>query len=147
MPAANIHLTLVFLGDVPTDRIQDLCASAETVTARGFELAIDSIKYWRHNRIVWAGPSVCPDALQALVAGLENALRVSGFSFDERPYMPHITLLRNARRAPAAQVVDAVSWRITDFALVQSVRRDNGTAYEPLRHWPLGAGDTGGPGG
>ena len=147
MAASNIHLTLVFLGDVEAGRIPDLCALAQSVVAPGFELAIDNVSYWRHNRIVWTGPGLCPDALRTLVADLESALKSSGFCFDERSYMPHITLLRNARRAPAAQMIAAVSWHVADFVLVQSVRRDNGTAYEPVGRWPLGAGEMGGPGG
>lgn len=140
MPTPNIHLTLVFLGDVETGRIPDVRASAQTVAAQRFELAIDNVHYWRHNRIVWTAPKECPHPLLTLVADLESALKNSGFRFDERPYLPHITLLRNARRAPAVQTIAGIPWHIADFALVQSLHRDNASVYEVMQNWPLGAG-------
>ena len=139
VPNRNIHLTLVFLGDVEAGRIPDLCALAEKIVAPGFELAIDTVNYWRHNRIVWAAPQECPAALQALVAGLERALKGGGVRFDQRPYLPHITLLRAARHAPTMQTVDAIRWRVVDFVLVQSLSYDRTTAYEVMQRWPLGA--------
>lgn len=140
MLTRNIHLTLVFLGNVAAGRIPDLCALAKGIVAPRFELAIGTVNHWRHNRIVWAGPKECPDALRMLVADLESALRNSGFRFDERPYAPHITLLRDARRAPAAQTMGDIPWRIADFALVRSLRRDHATVYEVMQRWPLAAG-------
>ena len=139
VPNRNIHLTLVFLGDVEAGRIPGLCALAEKVVAPGFELAIDTVNYWRHNRIVWAAPHECPAALQTLVAALGSALKARGFAFDGRPYLPHITLLRAARHAPALQTVDAIRWRMVDFVLVQSLSYDRTTVYEVMQRWPLGA--------
>lgn len=136
MLTRNIHLTLVFLGNVAAARLPELYLLAETVAAPRFDLVIGAAGYWRHNRIVWTGPGQCPDALQALVAALEGALKANGFRFDERPYVPHITLLRDARRAPTTQAVGDIRWPVADFALVQSLRRDNATVYEVLRRWP-----------
>ena len=139
VPNRNIHLTLVFLGDVEASRIPDLCALASEVVAPGFELAIDTVNYLRHNRIVWAAPQECPAALQALVTALERALKAGGFGFDGRPYMPHITLLRAARHAPPMQTVDAIRWRVVDFVLARSLSYDRTTVYEVVQRWPLGA--------
>lgn len=138
MKAAHIHLTLVFLGNVAARRIPKLCTLAAGVVAPRFELAIDRVTFWPHNRIVWAGPGVCPDELRRLVEVLEEALQAAGFGFDARPYLPHITLLRNARAAPPPQAVAGIGWRIADFALVQSLRRDNASVYEVVQRWPLG---------
>ncbi len=137
VPNRNIHLTLVFLGNVAAGRIPDLCALAERITAPGFDLVIDSVNHWRHNSVVWAAPQECPAALRALVTALENALKVTGVVFDERPYRPHVTLLRGARRAPPLPMSEVINWRAADFALVQSLGRDRTTVYEVLQRWPL----------
>lgn len=134
----HLHLTLVFLGSVASRRIQELCSLAAGIVAPQFELAIDCVDSWPHNRIVWAGPGACPDELRGLVAVLEDALQRSGFHFDARPYIPHITLLRNARAAPPLQAVAGIRWRVADFSLVQSLRRANSTVYEVVQRWPLG---------
>jgi 2'-5' RNA ligase len=137
VPERNIHLTLVFLGDVPREHAARLQVLAATVKAAPFDLAIDHAAYWRHNRIVWAGVRECPAALTALVGQLARRLAGEGRPFDRRPYVPHITLLRNARRAPADPFPGRIEWPVTRFALMESVARNRRRAYEVLREWPL----------
>lgn len=141
IPAHNIHLTLAFLGDVARGRMARLEEIAAAISgqrfAQSFELNVTHVEYWRHNRIVWAGVERIPGALQALAASLEQALSPEGFRFERRPYIPHITLLRDARRAPASTAIPPVPWRVHEFALVESVPRERGRVYEVLRDWPL----------
>lgn len=137
VPAHNIHLTLVFLGNLPRDRVTALESVASTVQGRCFGLTIDRLEYWRRNRILWAGTSACPEALQALVARVQDALAGAEFRFDRRPYAPHVTLLRNARRAPAEERCPAVAWPVDGFALVESAPHEGSRAYQVLHSWPL----------
>lgn len=141
VPAANIHLTLVFLGDVTIARFADACRTAEGIAASRFDFEVGVVGYWRHNRIVWSGPAQCPEMLRGLVTGLESALAAAGFQLDRRVYVPHLTLLRNARRAPAMPKMAAIRWPVSEFVLVQSLRQDRGIRYEVLRRWPLAAGN------
>ena len=139
VPARNIHLTLVFLGDVPRQRAAALYDLAATIEAGAFELKLDRAGYWRHNRIVWAGTSACPPALARLVERILQCLSADGFAIDKRPYVPHVTLLRNARRAPGPGLPCLVDWPVARFALVESAVRDRGRAYEVRREWRLAA--------
>jgi 2'-5' RNA ligase len=139
VPTHNVHLTLIFLGNVERARVPRLEAIAAAISASRFDLAVDHVEYWRHNRIVWTGVSHCPGALQGLVARLGQGLAAEGFRPDGRPYVPHITLLRNARRPPAMATVPAVDWPVARFALVDSAARERGRVYEVLRDWPLTA--------
>lgn len=138
VPPSNIHLTLVFLGNLPRDRLAVLEAIAPKVQGHRFTLKVDRLEYWRHNRILWAGTRDTPEALQALVTRLQDALAGADFKFDRRPYVPHITLLRNARGAPVDNHLPAVEWPVEDFALVESAPRERGRVYQVLRSWPLG---------
>jgi 2'-5' RNA ligase len=137
IPARNIHLTLFFLGDVERTSLPRVESLARAVAASRFALNVDRVQYWRHNRIVWAGVEQCPPAALALVAQLEAVASEAGMRVERRPYIPHITLLREARRAPAEAAVPAMAWPVDRFALVESVQRDRGKVYEPLREWPL----------
>lgn len=139
LPAHNIHLTLVFLGNIERGGLARLEALAAAIEASRFELCVDRVEYWRHNRILWAGVERCPEALLALVARLELGLSSEGFRFDKRPYVPHITLLRNASRAPAAAGTPRVAWPVAKFALVESVERGRGRIYEVRNEWRLAA--------
>jgi len=134
----NVHLTLAFLGDVPRDRLHQIESVAGEISGSRCDLAVDRLQYWRHNRILWAGVERCPEPLAGLAGKLSVGLRAIGFKLDDRPYVLHITLLRNARRAPAFPAIPAVAWPVAAFALIESVPRGDGRAYEVLREWPLG---------
>lgn len=139
LPPRNIHLTLAFLGEVARERVAELEALAAAVRSPRFSFDVDCVEYWRHNRIVWAGVTRCPAALPTLVQGLEQGLSAAGFSVEKHSsYVPHVTLLRDARRAPAGAAMQAVAWPVASFSLVESVPRDGRRAYEVLREWPLG---------
>lgn len=138
IPSRNIHLTLAFLGKVDRGRLARLEEIAAAIPAQSFELMVERVEYWRHNRIVWAGVDHCPDALQALVARLGQAFSPEGFRFDGRPYVPHITLLRDARNAPSASAIAPVRWPVARLALVESAPAAKGRVYEVVRDWPLG---------
>lgn len=137
--ASNIHLTLAFLGDVERSRVARFESIAASIKARRFDLLVEHVEYWQHNRIVWGGVNESPDALHALVNDLGSALAPEGFRPERRPYVPHITLLRNARRAPLASAIAPVGWPVSRLALVESARSESGRAYEVLREWPLGS--------
>jgi RNA 2',3'-cyclic 3'-phosphodiesterase len=141
MAAANIHATLAFIGNVPSERVPELETLAAAIDGMAFELSLDVISYWRHNRIVWIGTHVCPPALTSLAADFQDRLKANGWRVDERPYVPHITLLRDARRGPAAATPEAIAWPIAQFALVISRNDAGGTHYTPLGFWRLRSED------
>jgi len=52
IPPRSIHLTLVFLGDIARERLRQMDELAAAVTAQPFDLDVNRVGYWRHNRIV-----------------------------------------------------------------------------------------------
>ena len=138
LPARNIHLTLVFLGEVARERLPRLEVLAAKVTVPRFELRVDRVGYWRHNRVVWAGVECGAAELGALAARLEQALAGDDFGFDQRAHVPHVTLLRNARRAPTAPAMRPIAWPVTGYAVVESVPIEHARLYRVLRNSPPG---------
>ncbi len=96
----TIHLTLVFVGNVPRTTLPALQAAAAEIRLPAFELVLDQAECWRHNRIACVTTSQPPAALIELVTGLEGTLDRLGIPFDRRPYKPHVTLVRNADCRP-----------------------------------------------
>ncbi len=131
MRPQNLHFTLAFLGDTEAGRLEALLGAAAGVEPRRFAIEVDRVEYWRHNRIVWAGASIVPDALAALVAELRAALDAGEFGYDARPFVPHVTLLRDARPATLPDFAP-VTWRADRFVLVKSVP---GGDYAIVREW------------
>ncbi|MGH6630350.1 MAG: RNA 2',3'-cyclic phosphodiesterase, partial [Burkholderiales bacterium] len=87
----NLHLTLVFLGEVETVRLSDLGSAVSGVEAGAFDLNIERLGYWEHNRVAWAAPRNVPEALAVLVGRLRAPLLGAGFKFDQRDFAAHIT--------------------------------------------------------
>jgi 2'-5' RNA ligase len=134
---ANIHLTLVFLGNIPASRLEELTSLAAGISGRAFHLEFSEPNYFRHNRIVWAAPTKVPEELSGLVNTLETAIRAGGFSFDARTYVPHATLLRSAHRSPDAGRVQNINWHVKDFVLVRSKKGMAGVGYNVIARWAL----------
>jgi 2'-5' RNA ligase len=129
--AAKIHLTLFFVGEIERSRISRLEACASALAAEPFGLETDVLGYWRHNRIVWAGTRATPAALSRLIGDLTSALAAEGYRGEDRPYVPHVTLVRNARRAPGQSALQVPAWSARELALVESAAG----RYEVLRKW------------
>lgn len=133
----RLHLTLAFLGDVERARHPLLAAIGGSLAAPAFDLVIDRIEYWRHNRIVYAAPSRVPDALPALVLALRQRLAVAGWPAEERSFAPHVTLVRDAQRAPASVAFAPLVWPVDTIRLVETIREDGKAAYRMLQSWTL----------
>lgn len=136
MRADTLHLTLAFLGATPVEKLDAVFACADAVQAEPYDLLLDQAGYWRHNRIGWLGASEMPPPHAELVEALNAQLRAAGFPADERPHVPHVTLLRKSLggEIPACRAVD---WPIGEFVLVKSVTESDGARYEVMRRWGL----------
>lgn len=148
MRADTLHATLVFLGNVPGHRLEALSLAAQETDFAEFTLNLTSAHYWGHNHIVYAAPAEVPRQLERLANGLTSSLRKHRFRVEDRPYKPHITLLRNAKWAGAERGADQpvlghaeapdmpplplVRWRMCRFALVKSLSDEEGARYEVL---------------
>lgn len=140
MAADKLHNTLVFLGEVASERLEGLQLAAQEVSGAAFQLSFDTARYWGHNHIVYAAPGVVPAKLAQLVSDLEQRLRHHRFKFDPRSYKPHVTLLRGAQWSDSPlPAMPQVLWKMRDFALVQSTSDRQGARYEVLARFPLHA--------
>ena len=135
MRPENLHMTLAFLGNVDDARVAEVERAAGEVTRRAATLVLDQPGYWKHNRIAWAGASAVPGQLDAMAADLRDALTRSNIGFDAKPFVSHVTLLRDAREAKAMPALAPIDWRFDAFALVQSVTLPRGSGYEIRKSW------------
>lgn len=140
----TVHLTLAFLGDVAATETAALIAAAQRVRALPFQLNIDRLGYWRHNRLLWAGCAPCA-ALAELAGSLHRLLSEVGYSpaESERAFAPHLTLVRKLPSAilpPALAEFSSVAmpvWRCTRFVLVASRMSAAGPSYTTIAEFPL----------
>lgn len=95
--AANLHLTLKFLGDV---RVSDIGALSEAVgraakTIQPFEIKVSGCGTFPPNgrpKILWIGTQAA--RLPELHSQIERECAAAGFSREPRPFHPHLTIAR-----------------------------------------------------
>lgn len=129
----TLHLTLVFIGAVERTRFDALRQALSNVRSPQFELTLDRIACWRHNRIAYLAPSVPPEALISLVTTLERLLDGLSMHYDRRAYAPHVTLARKVPCPPSstAQGLESnlLTWSVRAFDLVESMPTPTGVHY------------------
>jgi len=135
VPAAKIHLTLAFLGEVPAESVAAVLEAAAEARAAPFDLVLDAVGSFRKARVAWAGSSELPGELVRLQSQLDRGLRARGFVLDDRPFTAHVTLARKiARPVPRAPIAE-IHWRADEFVLA---RTEAGAGrYSILEAWSL----------
>jgi len=95
----GIHLTLKFLGNIPSKRVAEITEAIEEA-AQGissFHLEISGLGAFpslRQARVFWIGIGGEVGKLSRLQQNIDSALAASGFTKEERPFVPHLTLAR-----------------------------------------------------
>ena len=136
--AANMHMTLAFLGEVSAEKQRALAAMAGRIRQPGFTLHLDDAGQWLRSRVVWLGTRQPPRGLLQLANMLRAQAARSGCYQSPQPFHPHLTLLRNAGQAVSIPA-PGVHWDfpVTEFVLYESRYAGGRTRYTPLQRWTL----------
>jgi RNA 2',3'-cyclic 3'-phosphodiesterase len=132
IPAANLHITLAFLGSTPESKLLDAIACAKATTLQPFELALGDLKWWERQQLLCLEPTAGVDALLELVGKLQGALRAKGFTVEHRSFRPHITLAREVRREHEFKPIKQLRWQVQRIELVESQTLRTGSVYSVL---------------
>lgn len=120
----RLHLTLHFLGALPSDRIAPL-AQALALPFEPFVLTLDRPELWSGANAVLR-PATVPPALAALHGRLQRVLDELALPSTRAQFQPHVTLARAARGAEAPAVMAPLRWSVQGYALVESDLRPPG---------------------
>jgi 2'-5' RNA ligase len=132
----NIHVTLVFLGQVDATSELLIKHSVSAISAKPFDLTFDQLSCWIKPRVLCLTCSHTPDEVQLLVADLSKEAASCGLQLETRRYQPHITLARHARYLPNLNI-EPVVWRAESFCLVESCSESGGVNYLVRQQWPF----------
>ncbi len=152
----SVHLTLKFLGQVPSDQI-DIISSAlrnSVAALHSFELEVSGAGCFpnlRRPRVMWVGiQEEAPGGrLSAVQRAVENTIAPMGYPTEPRAFSPHLTLGRLARDVSSSDlrkigegVRDSAvgslgHWTVSQVALIKSDLRPTGAVYTTLAHMPL----------
>ena len=136
VPSENLHLTLVFLGQVNEDKKNSLVMGTNEIVGKKFLLELTRFGSFRRSGIFWVAPSIIPGELINLVNKLTELAVSNQIFVDVRPYRPHVTLARSTRERVSPNSV-SISWPVTKFSLIESKTLPGGAEYQVLQSWPL----------
>ena len=97
--AANIHLTLRFIGPTPGEEVPKIREAVEEAVAghSDFSLEISRTGVFpkkERPRVLWLGVGGDVDEAKSLVTDINRSLKDLGYPPEEREYAPHITIGR-----------------------------------------------------
>ncbi len=149
----NIHLTLQFLGDITSAKIEDVSQTLSDLAGRHEKHKIiisglGTFPNMRRPRVIWIGIQV-PETLKALHQDLEAATAKLGFPPEKRSFNPHLTIgrvkqhisankiesIRNAISSTNIGFIDTVE--IESLHLLKSDLKPSGAVYTKLYSAPL----------
>ena len=136
--AANMHITLAFLGEVSAEKQTALAKLAGRIRQPGFTLHLDDAGQWLRSRVVWLGTRQPPRGMLQLANMLRAQAARSGCYQRPQPFHPHLTLLRNTAHAVPIPA-PGFHWEIpvSEFVLYESNFINGRTRYTPLQRWTL----------
>jgi 2'-5' RNA ligase len=140
-PAANLHLTVRFIGSVDPALVEGIADRVADRTPSGFDLALGDLgtfKRGRLVRVVWLGLRSGLEALARLAAEVEDECVKAGLPAEKRPFRAHLTLARARARDGASLLPLPLApklepWRGDELVLYSSHLGRTGAVYEPLR--------------
>jgi 2'-5' RNA ligase len=153
----NIHLTIIFLGSVNEDKIDDIKEKVNSVVKRFsiFKTRLNGVGVfpnWRRPRVIWVGLNGEIERLSRFRDELQTELKVLGLKEEKRPYRPHLTIGRfkgaSNRDEELKWIIDRYhditsdQYYLNELVFFKSDLKPDGPVYTKMASWPLTAADS-----
>ncbi|MDJ0896372.1 MAG: RNA 2',3'-cyclic phosphodiesterase [Alphaproteobacteria bacterium] len=143
----NFHVTLRFIGEVPTPSAEEIDAELARIRVPAFTLSLRGIGHFgkeNNARTLYADMPGC-EPLSRLQAKVDGAVARCGHGREARKFHPHVTLARlRGTSGPDLREFEATygafkteSWPADRFILYRSLMGKGGSVYEELAEYPL----------
>jgi RNA 2',3'-cyclic 3'-phosphodiesterase len=148
----NIHLTILFLGDIREGDITAMGRKIENVCSgfHPFEIHLKGVGFFpdrKRPRILWAGYDGEIERLSSLKEVLYERLMSFEIKEDNREFKPHLTLGRFRRPERGNPELDRIisrysdlgspSFQVDELVLFKSELKPHGSEYTRLESWPM----------
>jgi len=146
----SLHLTLKFLGDTPANRVDEIAAALQEITATSTPFAADisgsgAFPNDKAPRVLWVGINNDSGTLLKLTKAIDERLHRFGFAKEKRDFTPHLTIgrVKDSRlpeiiRALQEKPFAAMPAPFNEIIFMKSELHPAGSIYTPLRKLALG---------
>lgn len=136
--AANLHMTLAFIGEVSAEKQHVLTTLAGRIRQPGFTLTLDDAGHWPRPGVLWLGCRQPPRGLLQLADLLRSQAARNGCYQNPQPFHPHITVYRHAsQQVNLPPPGFSWSYEVEKFSLFESTFNRGRTRYTALQSWDL----------
>lgn len=150
--SAPEHLTLLFLGEIPTERVGPIGAALTPVGAAvaPFVLTLEGVGAFpsaERPRVVWVGATEGAAELVELARQVREALRGEGTVAPESTFVPHLTLFRVRSGLDRRRAEEILTGRVPpppprrirvgEFVLKESVLSSRGATHRTVATFAL----------
>jgi 2'-5' RNA ligase len=134
VPAADLHLTLAFLGQSRPALATALIEALAMIAWPKLSLEIARVGVFERPQILWAGPNGSSDALNVTRGELLRALVRLQIPYPvDTEFVPHVTLARRFAATAPAWAMEPILWECGPPVLVQSDhQKKDGSPYRIL---------------
>jgi len=132
--ADNLHVTLVFLGNVDVETELLLRQLVSDIKVESFVLHFDQLAFWSKPRILCLLTQHYDEQLLMLFNALKGKVEQCSIKTEDRPYKPHITVARKAGELSDAEAF-VIHWPVQSFCLVESCSTVGGVHYQVIQSW------------
>lgn len=141
----NIHITIRFLGGIPSGIIERIYSEMSKVTFSPFDVEIKGLGAFpnlRRINVIWAGVKRGANELRNIYYQLEPNIQKLGFRPDSKGFSPHITIARvrsGKKRSELANLIREFEnyefgvFRVKCLRLKKSILTPQGPIYSTLR--------------
>jgi RNA 2',3'-cyclic 3'-phosphodiesterase len=141
VPQQSYHVTLAFIGEVPSGQVAVLQQIGRSQRASGCTLKFDACEHWPEPQVVVAVAREPPAALLELWMRLRQDLALHQpavrFNRAQPSLRAHVTLARKVAQAPVLQAMSPFEWSARSFSLVRSDTSAAHSVYTVVDTWPL----------
>lgn len=139
IPLKNLHLTVIFLGNIKQEdyfEIEEIFE--EKLPFKIFDIKVKKLDYGPPNkkRMIWLYVEKNKN-LEIIKKFFEDKLneRKINYKREEREYLPHINLARLKREKDLPEIKKDLNWsfRISEVSLFQSFLKKEGAEYKILK--------------
>lgn len=135
----NFHITMLFLGEVDTSKVNNIKQAMEDVQATPFEINLSSLGYFKRNEgdIFWIGVHK-NEVLNDIYEQLYSRLTQVGFSLEARQFKPHLTIGRRVianhgfDSSSFSQSIPSMKMTINKISLMKSERINEKLTYSEI---------------